>query len=144
MDDSIIHPDYKHLEGLLTYMNFISLGILFLVILIFIFSKPEWCYMNGLITDDCSSSMDPNNKRKFILGKFPILIDGEEKNILLILCGIALQVINFVKLKICLINSREKKIFYLMIILNVVQISFFMLWNIGIMKVKIIDMLMVF
>lgn len=60
------------------------------MILILAFSTPEWCINTESITEDCKRTLDPGNEKTFILGKFPILIDGEEKNILLILCGLIL------------------------------------------------------
>lgn len=64
--------------------------VLIFVMSILTFSKPEWCIQNDFITDDCRRTLEPGKEKVYILGKFPIIIDGEEKNILLIMCGLLL------------------------------------------------------
>ena len=71
-------------------MSYAKYAILAAVIFILFLGKPEWCDKATYTKNDCSAYIDPKDKRKFVLGEFPIIIDADEKNSLLLLNGILL------------------------------------------------------
>ena len=140
-ESSQMKAGYEGYDWVISMTENLKFVILIFVILIMFFSKPEWCALTKFVTEDCSMNINPESNDNYILGEFPIIIDFQEKNFLLLFLGFLLQFNNLAKISFCKSSDIEKASFIACLFINVFQFIFYFLLTFQLIEFRIMDIL---